>query len=280
MPELPEVETVMRGLAPHLRGRRIARVRVFWSKTIGGRGEKFFAPALRGRTVRRLFRRGKHVCLGLDDRSVLTLHLGMTGRLLFGIRPGHRKHLRLEIDFEDGTRLFFLDPRKFGRARIWAAGEDLLPSLGIEPLGEEPVEDALRGCRSRRAVKTVLLDQSLLAGVGNIYADESLFQARIHPLTPAASLAPARRRRLAQAVVRVLAGAIAGRGTTLRDFRTAEGEPGSHQERLRVYGRTGEPCPACGTSIRRDTIGGRSSHYCPRCQRAPRGGCRGRSRSG
>jgi formamidopyrimidine-DNA glycosylase len=280
MPELPEVETVVRGLEPRLTGRMIARVRVHWPRTVaisGGGDGKGFAPALSGRRVRRVFRRGKYVCLHLDDDSVLTIHLGMSGQLGFAIEPGRRRHLRLEMEFDDGTGLFFVDPRKFGRAKLWAAGEPLLPGLGIEPLEEKAVARTLRAAASRRAIKTYLLDQSALAGVGNIYADESLFLARIHPLTPAASLTPAQCRRLGTAVAGVLRSAIANQGTTLRDYRTAGGEPGANQENLRVYGRTGRPCPACRRSVVRLVINGRSSHFCPRCQRkrpGPAGGTR------
>lgn len=292
MPELPEVETIRRGLVPHLPGRRVARVEVRCPRILVHPSPEAFRRALEGQTFQGLDRVGKLLILELDA-STLLVHLGMTGQLTLrdpsradepfrrhpvtGLErtrqhaPDAHTHLLLHLD--DGSCLCYRDVRKFGRWWLYprqaARSYPPLERLGPDPLTPEyrweDFERALAG--TRRAVKAVLLDQSVLAGVGNIYADEALFAAGIRPSRRADRLSRAARRRLFEAVPRVLRQAIEGRGTTFSDYRDARGEPGTHQEALAVYGRGGQPCPACGQALVRSTVAGRTSTWCPRCQK-------------
>jgi len=266
VPELPEVETVVRGLAG-LAGRRLREFRLHWPKTLAA-PETEFRAAFVGRTVAAVFRRGKYICLEFRNGPVCTVHLRMSGRLLFQHPAEGDKHLRAEFHFSPKLSLFFVDPRKFGRIESWPGRDALLPGLGVEPLTAEAVGAALER-RTARAVKAVLLDQSILAGVGNIYADEALFRAAIHPTTPLSALSPVQRRELATVIPELLQEAIAHMGTTLTDYRTPEDARGGHGEFLQVYGRTGRPCRNCGTPVERMIVAGRSSHFCRRCQPAP-----------
>jgi formamidopyrimidine-DNA glycosylase len=272
VPELPEVETIRRQLEPRLSGRRIVGSGHFPSP-------KFHdAPRAVGRRVVALDRRGKYLIAGLgatgDRRSrELVVHLGMTGRL--GVTPSceldrEAAHLRAWWELDDGGVLAFHDVRRFGRVAVVPAGEhSSLPTL--HHLGPEPFEDAFSGERlrtwmqGRRAVKTVLLAQRAVAGVGNIYADEALWLAGIDPRVR--RLGPARADRLRDAVRAVLGEGLEHGGTTLRDYRDATGGEGSHQHALRCYGRGGLPCPRCGAVLRSITLDGRSTTWCASCQR-------------
>lgn len=265
MPELPEVETIARQLRQRLHGLIFERLRVYWPKSLQGEVRNV-NRSLGGRRLNGVSRRGKYLLLEFEG-SVLSIHLRMTGRLLFQVSEKEKAHRRAELSFADGTMLHFVDMRKFGRIRLWPGSIAILPALGPEPLRAETVRRVLAGTRSRRPIKSVLLDQGVLAGVGNIYADEALFHARIHPLTPACNLSSLQLGRLSLALPTVLASAIANRGTTLRDYRQSNRRRGSYQFSLRVYGRAGEGCSACGRAIRRIRIAGRSSHFCPCCQR-------------
>ena len=270
MPELPEVETCRRGLAPHLVGRRILGLRVReprlrWpiAADTGSR--------VSGQRILALARRGKYLLLELQQGTVL-IHLGMSGSLRVlppSTPPGAHDHVDLLLD--DGRCLRLRDPRRFGSLHWTAdpAAHPLLRGLGPEPL--EPGFDGAylhRRARGRRAaVKGFLMDSRIVVGIGNIYASESLFLAGIHPQRAAGRIGAARYRALADAVRVVLQAAIAAGGTSLRDFVQEDGAPGYFAHSLRVYGRAGAPCRACATPIRQRRIAQRSSFYCPRCQR-------------
>ena len=266
MPELPEVETIVRELRRHVVGKTIAAVRLLWPRTVEG-SKSEFRRRLRGMTVAAVSRRGKYIGLEGEDGAFFTIHLRMTGKLVGELDDADRKHLRVQFTFRDGTVLFFVDARKFGRLRLWPCRAESCPGLGPEPLRPSTVLAALGGLRTTRAIKTVLLDQTVLSGIGNIYADEALFASRIHPLTPASGLNDAQRHCLASAIPRVLRQAIHRRGTTLRNYRTIEDKSGKNQEHLNVYGRAGLACFSCGTPVEKIRISGRSSHFCPRCQK-------------
>jgi formamidopyrimidine-DNA glycosylase len=277
MPELPEVETVLRGLRKRAIGRRIISVDVLHSGIIAGDAESF-ASQIEGKAVVSVQRKGKVLALELagSKSSVpvfLVMRLGMTGQVT--IQPidsplEAHTHVRLLLDGGD-EELRFRDVRRFGRLRCCMREEfeGLLKSLGpdAQQASEEEFLQAMRGRTG--AIKSWLLNQQGISGLGNIYADEALFEARIHPLAQPGRVSPVSARRLYRAVQKVLKRAIELQGTSFRDYIDIEGRPGNYLQRLRVYQKTGEPCPRCGASIRRIVIAGRSSHYCPRCQRQP-----------
>jgi len=271
MPELPEVETIVRDLARQLPGAEIRDVEVAYPDLVQGEGAGDFARGLRGAAFRQVTRRAKNILLHLD-RGLLVVNLGMTGRLLVR-RPGDPapSHLGVRIRLADGRELDYHDVRRFGCLQRytdegWARREE---ALGIEPLSDDftPAWLAEASRKSRVAVKTWLMDQRRVVGVGNIYASEALFRAKIDPRRPAHSLRPEESARLVGAVREVLREAIEFRGTTLLDYRDASGERGEFAGRLRVYGREGEPCRTCGNPVERIVQGGRSTFYCPHCQR-------------
>ena len=271
MPELPEVETTRRGLAPHVVGRRIAAVSVY-DPRLRWRVPHDLAGRLVGRVIEGLERRSKYLLFRLAGDTLL-VHLGMTGSLrVFTHAPERRLHDHVDIVFRDGTRLRYHDPRRFG-AMLWAPdpvlSHPLLRDLGPEPF--DPAFDAdylWRMTRSRSAaIKLALMDNHLVVGVGNIYANESLFRAGIRPTARANKVSRPRLARLVTEVRAVLTEAIAKGGSTLRDYVDATGEPGYFQLDYFVYGREGEPCRNCGAPIRHRRLGGRASFYCPRCQR-------------
>ncbi len=274
MPELPEVETTRRALAPHVAGRRIAAVRVR-RRDLREPVPRGLGRRLAGARVTGLDRRGKHLLLR-TDRGTLILHLGMSGSLRLvpaGTPAGPHEHLDLVLD--DGRAVRLRDPRRFGLV-LWTAG-DPLAHPRLAGLGPEPFDRGLTGARlrarlaGRRApVRNLLLDGRLLAGIGNIYANEALFLAGIHPACPGGALDRAACTRLLRALRRVLRESLRAGGTTLRDYVDGTGDPGRYALRLRVYGRAGAPCPRCGAAIRRIVVGQRSAFCCPRCQRCPR----------
>jgi formamidopyrimidine-DNA glycosylase len=260
MPELPEVETVVRSIAPHLVGRRIVSAS-FNSKHVTPGNRAALAARLAGRRVENVRRRGKFIVISLDQ-GTLTVHLGMTGRLLIQGRPGQHTHGVFTLD--DG-QLLYDDPRQFGRIEWGAGAPKRVAGLGPEPL-EIGFEEFRQRLRRKARIKALLLNQAFLAGVGNIYADESLFAAGIHPLAIAARLSKARACRLHQAVREVLTEAIALGGSSISDYVDGNGQPGWFQVRHRVYGREGDPCVNCGTPVRRILVAQRGTHFCPRCQ--------------
>ena len=268
MPELPEVETIVRELRQQVVGKTIARVRVLWERSIQGQ-VNVFKRRLAGMTINAISRRGKFIGFALPEGTFFTIHLRMTGKLVQKLDAAGKKHARVEFRFQDGSALYFVDARKFGRLQLWPCESQSCPALGPEPLNPASVLAVLSGISTRRPIKTVLLDQTILAGIGNIYADEALHAAGIHPLTPAAGLSPEQRRKLSRFVPRVLKSAIRRRGTTLRDYRTVAGRSGENQEHLQVYGCAGQPCFDCGAPIEKIRISGRSAHFCPCCQKKP-----------
>jgi formamidopyrimidine-DNA glycosylase len=271
MPELPEVETTRRGVAPHVVGRTIASMRVYdrrlrWPVPAG------LEQLLAGRTIERVDRRSKYLLFRLHEGTLL-VHLGMTGSLrIHRHAPARRTHDHVDVVLDDGTTLRYHDPRRFG-AILWTPAEEgehrLLRALGPEPL--TPAFDAAhlwRATRGKRAaIKLALMDNRIVVGVGNIYANEALFRAGIRPGVAAGRLSRPRLDRLVNAVREVLTEAIAKGGSTLRDYVDSAGEPGYFQLTYRVYGRAGAPCRACGSPVRLLRLGQRASFYCPHCQR-------------
>lgn len=271
MPELPEVETVRRGIEPHVIARRIVAVTVRdfrLRRPVSPR----MARQLSGQRIERVDRRGKYLLLGLE-RGHLLIHLGMSGSLR--ILPGAsqpRKHDHLDIELDNGVCLRYHDPRRFGSV-LWTCRPPeqhrLLRSLGPEPLSSDFDGGYLFGrSRGRRvAAKSFLMDGRIVAGVGNIYANEALHRAGIHPARPAGRIAARRYDCLVEAVRETLQEAIDRGGSTLRDFLNEDGRPGYFVPLLRVYDREGQSCTSCGETIRRKVIGQRASYYCPKCQR-------------
>jgi formamidopyrimidine-DNA glycosylase len=272
---MPEVETVRVRLAPFLEGRRIADARILDPRLVAPRTTGGVSERLRGAVVERLERRGKYLVARLADGGSLLVHLRMTGNLLHGPAVGELPHLRALLELDDGGRVAFTDVRRFGTWHVVEADE-LEPYLASR-LGPEPLERGFgpavleRAFAGRRApVKALLLDQRVLAGVGNIYADEALHRARVHPETPAGRVSRPALGRLAESLVTVLEAGVAAQGASIRDYRTPNGGYGSMQERFQVFDRTGEPCPRCGTPIVKLVVAGRGTHVCPRCQRRRR----------
>lgn len=278
MPELPEVETVRRGLDRHLVGRRIDAVEVGRERTVRRTSREALIHGLTGTVVEAAGRRGKYLLCSLDSGDELMIHLRMSGQVLVSpagaSRPAHT-HVALHLD--DGHELWFVDPRTFGEVVVFdpARVEVELPELarmGVDPIAEPFDVGALRDAigTSRRALKPLLLDQHVVAGIGNIYADEILHRAHLRPDRAASSLDRRRVTVLHDAIVTVLGEAIAAGGSTLRDAQYVDlmGESGSYQDDHRVYGRGGERCMSCGRGwVRRTVTGGRGTHWCPICQR-------------
>ena len=272
MPELPEVETVRRGLERLVAGRSISSVEVSVPKMVKTNLD-IFKLALLGETVRRVRRRGKYLIFDFD-KQILISHLRMEGKyLLFSEDIPDNKHFHIFFGLDDGSTLVYQDVRKFGTF-------ELLPRSGENAyfeqkrIGPEPTESDFkllpfeRGLRiSKKFVKPLLLEQKLVAGLGNIYADEVLWAARIHPERPAAELKKTEIKRLHDEIIRILQLGIDKGGSTIRTYRNALGEDGTMQEYLQVYGRTGEPCMRCGQPIEKIKVGGRGSHFCPQCQK-------------
>ncbi|MEM9736174.1 MAG: bifunctional DNA-formamidopyrimidine glycosylase/DNA-(apurinic or apyrimidinic site) lyase [Pseudomonadota bacterium] len=281
MPELPEVETVRRGLEPVLAGRRLVEV-VQRRPDLRWPLPERFGERLRGREVQRLRRRSKYLLFDLDGAETWIVHLGMSGRILiaeevlgdFHLSAGGRdKHDHVEVLTDRGARVTYNDARRFGAMDLWPT--EALPEhpwlarLGPEPLGNSFSASALATALAGKAtpIKSALLDQRVVAGLGNIYVCEALFRAGIHPTRLAGSISAKRIARLASEVVATLQEAIAAGGSSLRDYRQADGELGYFQHTFRVYDREGERCQVCGTPIRRIVQAGRSTFYCPKCQR-------------
>jgi formamidopyrimidine-DNA glycosylase len=276
MPELPEAETIVRGLRPAITGRRIARAEVLKPDVLR-EPKRRFGTKVRGRTVERVERRAKNVLIVLDDGRRIAVNLGMTGRLLPFERPprGARRpgHPAVRFRFTDGSILVFDDTRRFGTVEClsdedWQERE---ARFGPEPLEDTwTPEDFHRALgRSRSPVRSWLLDQRKVAGVGNIYAAEALFLSGVHPLREARSIDEAEATRLHRAVREVLADAIDEGGTTIRDYRNAIGGEGGYARLLWVYGRDDEPCRRCGATIERVVLSNRSAFFCPSCQPTP-----------
>lgn len=283
MPELPEIENIALGLRQAIVGKRVARVWVGIPLIIRGpyrRRWRLFMAELTGRRIARVTRRAKRLILTAEGGLALVFQLGMTGKFLLPPRAVARaaatpKHTRLILSFRDGTELLFVDARRFGR--VWClrdlnpdAPDAVMEAAGLTPLGPEALDMSPKTLaallRTDRPIKSLLLDQGRIAGLGNIYTDESLWAAGIHPARAGASLTAAEAAALLHEIKNVLRRAIRAGGTTFSDFRNAYGAMGRFRHRLRVYGRRGEPCPRCGTPIQRLRLAGRGTHICPHCQ--------------
>ncbi len=282
MPELPEVEIVVRGLRRTVVGKTIERVTleappssIVVSKSFGGAD---FESILRNKTIHRVARRGKNILISLDDNITLWVHLKMTGHFFY-LRKAHPRHKHDLVVFDFVTRenyrnakhLRFHDPRRFGRLRLFHDHE-LWEQDGLRELGPEPLEVSESDFvnlfkKTHRMIKPALLDQSFLAGLGNIYADESLFLSRIHPQRLTSRLSQKKLLELRDNIQIVLQKAIKLMGTSIVSYSGVDGRVGKYQDYLQVYGKEALPCPSCGAPIRRKRIGSRSAHFCPRCQR-------------
>jgi formamidopyrimidine-DNA glycosylase len=296
MPELPEVETIRRQLAPEVTGRTILAAEVLDERLTRPEGPERLARGLEGRRIEEVDRRGKYLLLRLEGGGTMALHLRMTGNVLLR-RPesGEEvadlmetdprlgaprlyeastalRHLRFRADLDDGSELLFTDVRRFGTAVLLegaeALDEYLTPRVGVEPLSAELTPDALgRMAEGRTApLKSFLLTQTGVAGIGNIYADEALHRAELHPLSPAGSMKPEHCEALVEGIVDALETGLEEGGASIDDYRDARGERGSMQDEFLVHTREGEPCPRCGGTIQRIVVGGRSTYFCPDCQ--------------
>ncbi len=288
MPELPEVETIRRQLEPEATGRTITGAEVLderWSRPLlPTRLEQRVA----GRRIEDVGRRGKYLVLGLDDGSALVMHLRMTGNILIRepdeAEPAERlgmdrlyeadasaRHLRARLQLDDGSELWFTDPRRFGHGEVLEAGEIdgyFASRLGVEPLEEGLTPTHLLEVAAGRTapLKSFLLNQAMIAGIGNIYADEALFRAHLHPLSPAGSMRLEHAEELVDGIVGALEAGLANGGSSIDDYRDTRGERGSMQDEFLIHTREGEDCLRCGETIRRIVVGGRSTYFCPNCQ--------------
>ncbi len=274
MPELPEVETVRRTLLGLVSGKTIQSVEVFWPKMIKKPEDVAqFTDALKGQTIHDVERRGKFIKFILDDYTLVS-HLRMEGR--YGLYPSEEpydKHTHVLITFSDGSQLRYKDVRKFGTMHLFIKGEEEatlpLAQLGPEPFSSEFTEKRLKEQlkKTNRKIKVALLDQKIVVGLGNIYVDEALFRAGIHPEREANSLKSREIKRLFEEIVQTLQEAVDKGGSTIRSYVNSQGEIGMFQLQLFVYGQKGEACKRCGTNIEKTVVGGRGTHYCPKCQK-------------
>jgi formamidopyrimidine-DNA glycosylase len=274
LPELPEVETVRRTLAQLVLGKKIEEVKVLWPKMVKKPDEvDQFMDALKGQTIHDVSRRGKFLKFILDD-FVLVSHLRMEGRYgLYSKDEPYDKHTHVLFTFTDKTELRYRDVRKFGTMHLFKKGEEdhvmPLSQLGPEPFSEEFTEKVLKEglMKTNRKVKVALLDQKIVVGLGNIYVDEALFRAGIHPEREANTLKPREIKKIHQEIVNTLQEAVNKGGSTIRSYVNTQGEIGMFQLELFVYGRKAEPCKQCGTNLEKIVVGGRGTHFCPKCQR-------------
>lgn len=272
MPELPEVETVRRGLTKLVEGSTIKSVDVLYPKMVN-LPPKDFENALKGKKIDRIDRRGKYLLIRLSDHLTIVSHLRMEGK--YDVEPDGApldKHTHVVFHLTDGRELRYNDTRKFGRMNLVDTGTEMSVA-GLKTIGPEPTEQALTldymtaiFKKSRKVIKPFLLDQSNIAGLGNIYADEVLWLSKINPKQPVNSLKPAQIKRLRKNIITEIQMAIDGHGTTVHSYSTAYGEAGNFQNHLNVYGKQGEPCPRCGTKIVKIKLAQRGTHYCPKCQ--------------
>ncbi len=269
MPELPEVETIKNELLPYVLGRKIRDVDISWEKMVRWPSVPEFRARVTGQIILNLSRRGKYLFFHLGSGEKLVMHMKMTGSLL--IDPPDEKFIRAVFRLDNGMRICFRDPRKFGV--MWLAGDE---SAVAEKLGPEPLDKGFTKAtlvailRNRKApVKPVILDQSVIAGIGNMYADEAIFEAKIHPERSAGSLSDAEITRLYRAIRRVLRAAIKSKGASVQNYYRPDGDIGSAHDEFRVAHGTGKDCPRCGTPIKRIVVRGRGTYLCPKCQPEP-----------
>ena len=276
MPELPEVETIRRHLAPHVEGRVIERIAIPDPRWCEPAPPAELADAVDGRRIERLSRRGKYLDWELEDEVHLVMHLRMTGNILLAGDEREPPYVRVRLTLDSGDRALFTDPRRFGTGAVLlgdAARDDYFGSrLGVEPLSTEFTAEALHALASgrRQPVKAFLLSQERIAGVGNIYADEALFRARIHPQRPVGTLNRRQFEALREAVVESLRAGIDAKGASIDDYRQPDGAKGRFQDRFLVHLREGEPCVRCGRTVVKMRAAGRGTYVCERCQPRPR----------
>jgi formamidopyrimidine-DNA glycosylase len=267
MPELPEVETIKNALEPSLVGRTFVSVRITDKRPVQRLSLDEFCSGLAGRTITGISRRGKYLIIGLSGGSNLIIHLRMTGALLWN--PAEEEPFkRLEFFFDGGGHLIYTDVRRFGTMYLVTDPNEIVGKLGIEPLNGGFTAKALAGLLKSRTtpIKSALLNQEHIAGIGNMYADEALFKAKIHPLRPAKSLTPAEIRALHGAIREVLKKGIRNHGASIRNYRSPDGKTGTAHEEFAVAHREDQPCPACGAPVARIVVGQRGSYFCRRCQ--------------
>lgn len=270
MPELPEVETIARDLRRDLVGKRIVDVEVRWERTVATPPAAELKPALVGRQIMGADRRGKYLLFSLSGEQMLIVHLRMTGQLhVVGPEAAPDKHTHVVLALDSGRRLFFRDMRKFGRVYVVKDPTAILGELGPEPLNPDltPTQLAGRLAGRKAPIKSLLLDQRVVAGIGNIYADEILFAASVDPRRAGGDLHLNEVARIHTVMRQVLAQAIFDHGSSLQNYQRPGGAKGQNQERHQVFRRTGKPCSRCGTTIARVVIGQRATHFCPQCQR-------------
>jgi formamidopyrimidine-DNA glycosylase len=272
MPELPEVETIRRQLEPEVTARRILEARVLDERWTRPESPRQVEKLVAGRTIEAVERRGKYLLLRLEGARTLAMHLRMTGNLLLDDGVEDPPYLRAELPLEDGRRLLFTDTRRFGHAVVLDDGEleeYFAARLGVEPLSDSlTAEELCRRAAGRTApLKSFLLNQLGVAGIGNIYADEALHRAELHPLSPAGSMKPEDCERLRVGIVEALEEGLRNGGASIDDYLDSRGEQGAMQDEFLVHTREGKPCPRCGAEIKRIVVAGRSTYFCPNCQR-------------
>jgi len=269
MPELPEVETIKNELAPLVTGHRVKSVEFLWPKTLLSPTLAEFESRVKGRVITSLDRRGKYLILRLDSGDSIIVHLRMTGSFLVSkdsTLPD--SHTRAVIHLDDGANVYFIDPRKFGKFQLVSDDDWTTGKLGPEPLSEgfttKVLAHLLEG--KKAPIKALLIDQQLIAGIGNMYADEALYEARIHPLRPSGSLSAEEIKRLHRAIRQVLRSAIASKGASISNYFRPEGEKGSAHQGFKVAHRRGGECPVCGGPVERIVVRQRGTYFCPACQ--------------
>ncbi len=267
MPELPEVETIKNELLPHVLNRTIKSVDVFWDRMVKQPSVKDFKKQVVGQKITALSRRGKYLFFHLSGGNVLVMHMKMTGSLVMNSKD--TKYARAVLYLDNGKAVYFHDPRKFGKMWLEKDTKTVISQLGPEPLDKDFTPAALEKILSKRTapIKPILLDQSIIAGIGNMYADESLFAARIHPEKPANKLTRVEVNRLHAAIQSVLQKALKNKGASVRNYIRPDGAPGAAHEEFNVAHGVGKNCPRCHTPIQRIVVRGRGTYFCPKCQR-------------
>ncbi len=269
MPELPEVETIKNELLPHVLGRTITGVELFWERIVRRPAVDEFRSLVIGQRITGLSRRGKYLFFHLSGGRVLVMHMKMTGSLL--VNPSDTRFTRAILHLDGGVDMHFWDPRKFGV--MWLEGDEsaVVEKLGPEPLDDEFTLETLAEilCNRTAPVKPVILDQSFIAGIGNMYADEALFEAKIHPQRPAGGLSGEEVHRLYDAIRKVLRKALEKKGASVRNYIRPDGTPGTAHDEFKVAHGVGKNCPDCGAPIRRIVVRGRGTYFCPVCQPKP-----------
>lgn len=273
MPELPEVETIKNELSPHVVGRTVTGVTLFWEKIVREPSVAEFRDRLIGRKITDLSRRGKYLLAHLNSHEWLILHMKMSGALTVSPESSESpRFTRAIIHLDNGTAIFFRDLRKFGMMRLVKDTHSVVGELGPEPLEADFTAKILAERLGKRSapIKALLLDQKVIAGVGNLYADEALFLSRIYPLRQGASLSSGEIKRLHKAILEVLRAGIENKGASIQNYLRPDGTPGTAHTQFRVAHRGGEPCPVCGTTIKRIVVRSRGTYFCPKCQKASR----------